>query len=107
MFPISSTHIIREAREVKATATFSMAEIIFVLSHCQLSETAKLIWLWLAAKSAKDLQLSCYFSYVEMSGDLNQSYETLHIALRHTEHGLFRIKSRITTDTLANGPINV
>ncbi|MCS5711483.1 hypothetical protein [Candidatus Berkiella aquae] len=76
----SFSRIISDARQFTRTTKISLAEVLFVFSHSQLTETEKMLWLFLAMHANE--QFNCRFSYMQLSFCLNLSSEILHVALK-------------------------
>lgn len=78
MIKPSPTAIIREARELQQNATLSLSEMTFLIIHSEISDIAKLIWLWFAMQSVNDREFSYRFSYFQLIQIVNQPCVTIH-----------------------------
>ncbi len=56
-------------------------QLQFVLSHPLLSETAKLLWVWMVHHSMYDPHHCCWFSYYQLSQAINHDVCKCHAAL--------------------------
>jgi hypothetical protein len=59
----------------------SLAEMLFVFSHSQLTEVEKILWLTIASHADRD-SFSCTISYAQLSHCIYQPHETVHRALK-------------------------
>lgn len=80
MLAYSPARIVNDARQLTRSANVSLAEVMFVLSHTQLTEVEKCLWLLLATHAESD-HLACTFSYAQLSFCVNQPHQIVHGAL--------------------------
>lgn len=77
----SLCRILHDARQLTRPVHVSLAEMLFVFSHSQLTDVEKILWLTLASHADRD-SFSCTFSYVQLSHCIYQPHETVHRALK-------------------------
>ncbi len=77
----SLCRILQDARQLTRPIHVSLAEMLFVFSHSQLTDVEKLLWLTLASHAGSD-SFTCTLSYAQLSHYIYQSYETVHSALK-------------------------
>lgn len=81
MLVYSPARIVNDARSLTRSANISLAEVMFVLSHTELTEVEKCLWLLLATH-ADSANLACTFSYAQLSFCVNQPHQIVHGALK-------------------------
>jgi hypothetical protein len=80
MLAYSPARIVNDARQLTRSANVSLAEVMFVLSNTELTEVEKMLWL-LLAMHAESANLTCTFSYAQLSFGVNHPHQTVHGAL--------------------------
>lgn len=77
----SLCRILHDARQLTRPIPVSLAEMLFVFSHSQLTDVEKILWLTIASHADRD-SFSCTFSYAQLSHCIYQPHESVHRALK-------------------------